>query len=119
MDLGRLYNVSSLEEWENLMDQAIMRRDRVAITILTDYLRWIPKDYVPKSENVRKYLQHVKFLINNCESLVENWLNFHSCEELREMCNFSVEGVRNRVVPIDDKEFIRYVAKGCGVFWVV
>lgn len=53
MDLEELYNVRSLEEWEFLMDKAIERKDKVAILILTDYLRWIPKDYIPKSQNVR------------------------------------------------------------------
>ena len=119
MDLERLYNVSSVEEWEELLNTAIENRDKVAILILTDYLRWIPKDYLPKLQNVRDYLQHVKYLICNCEKLVDEWLNLHSCEELKEMCDFKVEGKRSPTLPIDDKELIRYIAKGCGIFWVV
>ncbi|BFI76555.1 hypothetical protein [Sulfurisphaera ohwakuensis] len=119
MDLTKLYNVNSIEEWEELLNNAIENRDKVAILILTDYLRWIHRDYLPKSQNVREYLQHVKYLICNCEKLVDDWLNLHSCEELKEMCNFKVEGKKSSILPIDDKEFIRYIAKGCGIFWVV
>ncbi|MFP3203318.1 MAG: hypothetical protein RXR43_14210 [Sulfolobus sp.] len=119
MRLEELYNVQSLDEWELLMDEAIKNKDKVAILVLTDYLRWIPKDFSPKFPNVREYVQHVKYLIDNCNDLVEDWLNIHSCEELRESCNFNIEGKRSSFIPIDDKEFIRYIAKGCGIFWLV
>ena len=49
MDLEKLYNVNSLDEWEDLLDRAIGAGDRTAIIILTDYLRWILKGYKPKS----------------------------------------------------------------------
>ena len=119
MDLEKLYNVNSLDEWEDLLDRAIGAGDRTAIIILTDYLRWIPKGYRPKSFRVLEYLQHVKYLIDNCEGLVNDWVNLHSCDELREMCNFAVEGRRSQLIKIGDEELIRYVAKGCGVPWLV
>ena len=37
MDLEKLYNVTSLDEW----DMAVEPDNRTAIVILTDYLRWI------------------------------------------------------------------------------
>ena len=46
MRLEELYNVQSLDEWELLMDEAIKNKDKVAILVLTDYLRWIPKDFL-------------------------------------------------------------------------
>ncbi|AGJ62080.1 hypothetical protein [Saccharolobus islandicus] len=72
MRLEELYNVQSLDELELLMDEAIKNKDKVAILVLTDYLRWIPKDFYPKLPNVREYMHHVKYLIDNCNDLVED-----------------------------------------------
>ena len=49
MDPEKLYNVTSLDEWEDLLDRAVEAGNRIAIIILTDYLRWVPKGYRPKS----------------------------------------------------------------------
>ena len=43
MNPEKLYNVNSLDEWEELVDGATDADCRTAIIILTDYLRWIPE----------------------------------------------------------------------------
>ena len=49
MNPEKLYNVKSLDEWEELLDGATDADCRTVIIILMDYLRWIPKGYMPRS----------------------------------------------------------------------
>ena len=49
MNPEKLYNVTSLDEWEDLFDRANDPDYRTVIVILADYLRWAPKGYRPKS----------------------------------------------------------------------